>query len=50
MYSGVPTTAPNPVTSVFSVSGWPTALATPKSITLATGLAVVQGDQNVATA
>ena len=38
MYSGVPTTAPRPVNSVCSVSGWPVALATPKSITLGTGL------------
>ena len=37
MYSGVPTTAPNPVNSVCSVSGWPAALATPKSITFGTG-------------
>ena len=37
MYSGVPTTAPNPVNSVLSVSGWPAALATPKSITFGTG-------------
>ena len=47
MYSGVPTTAPKPVTSVRSVSGWPAALATPKSITLGTGLVVVPGDQDV---
>ena len=38
MYSGVPTTAPNPVISVLSVSGCPAALATPKSITFGTGL------------
>jgi hypothetical protein len=37
MYSGVPTTAPNPVTSVLSVRDWPVALATPKSMTLGTG-------------
>ena len=33
--------------SVFSVSGWPIALATPKSITLGTGLLVVLGDEDV---
>ena len=38
MYSGVPTTAPNPVISVLSVSVCPVALATPKSITFGTGL------------
>ena len=38
MYSSVPTTAPKPVTSVCSVSCCPVALATPKSITLGTGL------------
>ena len=37
MYSSVPTTAPNSVNSVCSVSRWPVALATPKSITLGTG-------------
>jgi hypothetical protein len=37
MYSSVPTTAPKPVTRVFSVNGWPAALATPKSMTLGTG-------------
>ena len=37
MYSGVPTTAPNPVISVLSVSVCPAALATPKSITFGTG-------------
>ena len=47
MYSGVPTTAPNPVTSVCSVSGCPAALATPKSITFDDRLAVVRGDQDV---
>ena len=38
MYSGVPTTVPNCVNNVFSVSRWSIALATPKSITLGTGL------------
>jgi hypothetical protein len=33
----VPTTAPKPVNSVRSVSRWPVALATPKSITFGTG-------------
>src|SRR5215471_16776664 len=37
MYSRVPTIAPKPVTRVLSVSGWPAALATPKSITFGTG-------------
>ena len=37
MYSSVPTTAPNPVNSVLSVSVCPAALATPKSITFGTG-------------
>ena len=37
MYAGVPTTAPNSVNIVFSVSGLPVALATPKSITFGTG-------------
>jgi hypothetical protein len=37
MYSGVPTTAPNPVCSVRSVSACPVALAMPKSITFGTG-------------
>ena len=47
MYSGVPTIWAKPVNSVLSVSCWPIALATPKSITLATGTAVVQRDQDV---
>ena len=34
----MPTTAPKSVNSVLSVSFWPVALATPKSITLGTGL------------
>ena len=38
MYSSVPTTAPNSVNSVRSVSRCPIALATPKSMTLGTGL------------
>jgi hypothetical protein len=38
MYSSVPTTAPKPVTSVFSVNGCPVALAMPKSITFGTGV------------
>ncbi len=38
MYSSVPTTAPNSVNSVRSVSFGPAALATPKSITFGTGL------------
>src|SRR5882672_6509874 len=38
MYSSVPTTAPNSVNSVRSVSFCPVALAMPKSITLGTGL------------
>ena len=37
MYSSVPTIWPKPVNSVFSVSDWLIALATPKSITLGTG-------------
>ena len=37
MYCGVPTTAPNWVERVSSVSRPPVALATPKSITLGTG-------------
>src|SRR5207344_2607961 len=37
MYSGVPTTAPNPVISVLSVKVCPAALATPKSIIFGTG-------------
>ena len=37
MYSGVPISWAKPVKSVFSVSCWPIALATPKSITLGTG-------------
>ena len=37
MYSSVPTICPNSVNIVFSVSRWPVALATPKSITLGTG-------------
>ncbi len=47
MYSGVPTTAPKPVMSVCSVSCGPVALATPKSMTLGTGMVVVEGDQDV---
>src|SRR4030095_9236656 len=38
MYSNVPTILPKPVTNVLSVSACPAALATPKSITLGTGL------------
>src|SRR5262245_44361533 len=38
MYSKVPTSVPNWVNSVFSVSRCSTALATPKSITFGTGL------------
>jgi hypothetical protein len=38
MYCGVPTTPPKPVSMVCSVSGWPVAFATPKSITFGTGL------------
>jgi hypothetical protein len=38
MYSGVPTSWPVSVNSVFSVSRWLTALATPKSITFTHGL------------
>ncbi len=38
MYSGVPIIWANRVKSVFSVSRWSIALATPKSITLGTGL------------
>ena len=38
MYSKVPTSAPNWVNNVFSVSRCSIALATPKSITLGTGL------------
>ena len=37
MYWMVPTTAPNPVNNVSSVSFCPIALATPKSMTLGTG-------------
>ena len=37
MYSGVPTTAPSPVNSVWSVSGCAVALATPKSMIFGTG-------------
>ena len=47
MYSSVPTIAPNCVNSVFSVSRWPIALATPKSITLGTGLPSYRRDQDV---
>ena len=47
MYSSVPTTWPNSVNIVFSVSRWPVALATPKSMTLGTGLLVVLGHQDV---
>ena len=47
MYSGVPIICANAVKSVFSVSCWPVALATPKSMTLGTGDAVVQRDQDV---
>ena len=39
MYSGVPTIWAKPVNSVLSVSSWPSALATPKSITFTTGVA-----------
>ena len=38
MYSSVPTIVPTSVKSVRSVKGWPVALATPKSMTLGTGL------------
>jgi hypothetical protein len=38
IYSSVPTMAPKPVTRVCSVNGCPAALATPKSMTLGTGL------------
>jgi hypothetical protein len=38
MYSRVPTTAPNSVKSVCSVRRGPAAFATPKSMTLGTGL------------
>ena len=47
MYSSVPTTAPNCVDSDSSVSLPAVALATPKSITLGTGLAVDERDQDV---
>ncbi len=47
MYSKVPTKAPNCVNIVFSVSRCSTALATPKSITLGTGLIVVHRHQDV---
>ena len=47
MYSSVPMIAPNSVKSVRSVSRWPVALATPKSITFGHRLAVVEGDQDV---
>ena len=36
MYSGVPSIWTNPVYTVCSVSNWPIALATPKSITFTT--------------
>ena len=38
MYCGVPTTPPKAVSIVCSVRAAPVALATPKSITLGTGL------------
>ena len=38
MYCGVPTTPPNAVSMVLSVSVPPVALAMPKSITFGTGL------------
>ena len=38
MYSSVPIKLPKPVNIVCSVSRWPVALATPKSITFGTGL------------
>ena len=47
MYSGVPIICAKPVNSVLSVSCWPIALATPKSITFTTGVAVVQRHQHV---
>ena len=47
MYSGVPTTAPKPVNSVFSVSGWPGRLGHAEVDHLRHRLAVVQGDQDV---
>ena len=47
MYSGVPTICAKPVKSVFSVSCPPVALATPKSMTLGTGDAVDERDQDV---
>ena len=47
MYSGVPTTAPNPVTSVLSVSGCPARLGHAEVDHLRHRPAVVQGDQDV---
>ena len=39
MYCGVPIICPKAVNSVFSVSSWLMALATPKSMTFTTGVA-----------
>ena len=47
MYSSVPTSVPNCVNSVFSVSRCSVALATPKSITLGTGLSSYMRHQHV---
>ena len=47
MYSGVPTIWAKPVNSVLSVSRWPAALATPKSITFGTGSPSCSVDQDV---
>src|SRR5437773_1148877 len=47
MYSGVPSTVSWAVCRVRSVSDWCIALASPKSMTLGTGLVVVGGDENV---
>ena len=47
MYSSVPIIWPNSVNIVRSVSFCAVALATPKSITLGTGSAVVLGHQDV---
>ena len=47
MYSGVPMIWSKPVKSVLSVRLCPVALAMPKSMTLGTGGAVVERDQDV---
>ena len=47
MYSSVPTIAPNWVNSDRSVSLWPVALATPKSMTLGRRLAVDERDHHI---